>query len=281
MLAALSAGAIGLGAFAFEDLDNAISQEATQASLDGTAAPAELSTHTKMSEAAGLAALADFATATPTATFSPSPTATATPSPSPTATEVVVALATEPPPTETPVPPTETPEPPTATPEPPTATPDPPTATPEPPTPTPEPPTPTPTFAVPDNVPLLGEYVPPTATPTPTRTPADDPDEEVDADGPVAANATRYADSLEGNSMACGGAFDQDNQFVVAVSLAYDQAWKCGTQLEICGPGGCIVGVRTDTCPGCPGADIDMSRAGIDAVCGNQTGCAVTIRKVS
>jgi hypothetical protein len=79
--------------------------------------------------------------------------------------------------------------------------------------------------------------------------------------------------------MACGGVFDQDNAFVVAVSLQYDQTWPCGTQLEICGSAGCIIGVRTDTCPGCPGGDIDMSRAGLQAVCGNQTGCSVVIRK--
>lgn len=289
MLAVLSASAIGLGAFALQDLDNAISQDATQASLAGMQAfPAEPS-QSKMSESAAFSALADFVspTATPTGTPTPSPTATATPSPSPTptATEVVIALATEPPPTETPVPPTETPVPPTPTPEPPTPTPVPPTATPVPPTPTPVPPTPTPTLAIPANIPMLGEYVPPTATPTPTPTATPrrhrDEDERVDPDGTKTAYVTRYADSLEGNAMACGGTFDQDIQFVVAVGYEYDVAWPCGTQLEICGPAGCLNGVRTDTCPGCPGADLDLSRAGLDAVCGNQTGCAVTVKKTS
>jgi outer membrane biosynthesis protein TonB len=277
VLAALSAGAIGLGAFALEDLDSAISQEATQASLTPLDAPGT-SSQKSSSELAGLSAgldaLSDFSTATPTRT------ATATPSPSATATEVPP-TATEPPPTETPVPPTETPIPPTETAVPPTETPVPPTATPAPPTPTPEPPTPTPTVAVPENVPLLGDYVPPTATatPSPSATPSQEPGTQQDPDGAVTGYATRYADSLEGLTMACGGAFDQDNEFIVAVSLQYDKAWPCGTQLEICGSAGCIIGVRTDTCPGCPGGDIDMSRAGLQAVCGNQTGCSVVIRK--
>jgi outer membrane biosynthesis protein TonB len=278
VLAALSAGAIGLGAFALEDLDGAISQDATQASLTPLDAPGT-SSQKSSSELAGLSAgldaLSDFATATPTRT------ATATSSPSPTATEVPP-TATELPPTETPVPPTETPIPPTDTAVPPTETPVPPTATPVPPTPTPEPPTPTPTVAVPENVPLLGDYVPPTATPTATvtQTPSQGPNTGEGTEGLVAGNATRYADSLEGKTMACGGVFDQDNAYVVAVSLQYDQTWRCGDSLEICGSAGCITGVRTDTCPGCPGADIDMSRAGVQAVCGNQTGCAVVIRKV-
>ena len=283
VLAALSAGAIGLGAFALEDLDVAPSQEAGVTGLSSPPqSPGDSAQRVDSAAAglsAGLAALSDFETVTPTPTRTALPTSTATPPP-PTPTEL--------PPTETAVPPTETaPPPPTETPLPPTETPLPPTATPVPPTATPEPPTPTPTLAIPEGVPLLGEYVPPTVTPeppTPTRSPATatprTTDGPIDPDGPVSAYATRYADSLEGNSMACGGAFDQDNGFIVAVSLQYDQVWACGTQLEICGTAGCMIGVRTDTCPGCPGADIDLSRAGLQDVCGNQDGCVVTIRQL-
>jgi hypothetical protein len=238
---------------------------------------------------AGLDALADFeaATATPpaTATSSPSPTPEGVTSAEMAPTEMPV------PPIDTPLPPTETPAPPAATLEPtPTAlllspTPEPPTLTPEPPTLTPEPPTatlepPTPTFAVPSDIPLLGRFVP-TATPTATATmpPRQGPDLEPGPEGFVAAKVTRYADSLEGNTMACGGEFDQDNPYIIAVSLPYDTVWPCGTPLEVCGTAGCITGIRTDTCPGCPGADIDMTRAGVDAVCGNQTGCDVVIRE--
>jgi hypothetical protein len=129
---------------------------------------------------------------------------------------------------------------------------------------------------------LLGPFVPtPTATATPvaTETARQDPDVDEGTDGLVAGKVTRYADSLEGNTMACGGAFDQDNPYIVAVSLEYDTVWPCGTSLEICGSAGCITGIRTDTCPGCPGASIDMTRAGVDILCGNQSGCDVVIRR--
>ncbi len=295
----LSAGAIGLGAFALDDLDGGDPQEAISALIAAPPQSPEQTAHKSTSElsglGAGLDALADFASPSPTPTVTRTPTAT--PSPSPTPTEVPPTETPEPP-TETAVPATEEPveaavveAPPTEVPSevptevptevPPTETPAPATATPVPPTATPEPPTPTPTVALPENVPPLGIYVAPTATatPMPTATPSRERDARQDPEGEVEGYATRYADSLEGGSMACGGAFDQDNEFVIAVGYEYDKAWPCGTQLEVCGPAGCTLGVRTDTCPGCPGGDIDMSRAGLDAVCGNQTGCAVVIRK--
>jgi hypothetical protein len=136
-------------------------------------------------------------------------------------------------------------------------------------------------------VPLLGPLLPtPTPTPPPTATPIatesarQGPDAGQGTDGLVAGKVTRYADSLEGNTMACGGQFDQGNPFIVAVGLEYDVAWPCGTELEICGSAGCTTGVRTDTCWGCTGAHIDMTRAGVDAVCGNQAGCDVVIRRL-
>ena len=299
MLAVLSAGAFGIVAMALQDSAEPTTHVATQAGMSDSLPSFNTSASGNSKELAGLAALADFATSTPTRTPTRTPTATATASPTVTDTPVPTdtveaATATEPPPTDTPVPatdtpipPTDTPVPPTDTPVPPTATPVPPTPTPVPPTPTPVPPTATPTLAVPTNIPLLGDYVPPTATPvpptptsraaTPTATPRSNP--PINADGPVSGYATRYADSLEGNTMACGGIFNQDNTFIAAVSYLYDPVWPCGTQLEVCGPASCINVVRTDTCPGCAGADLDMSRSGLAAVCGNQGGCSVVIRR--
>lgn len=295
----MSAGAFGIGALALEDLDAVVSQGSTQPATTSFDSASRATSSELSGLSAGMSALADFPSATPTWTPSPTatatPTETATPEPSPTATEIILAAVEEPtealleptetpepePPTSTPVPPTETPVPPTATPVPPTATPIPPTATPVPPTATPLPPTATPTVAIPSNIPMLGDVVP-TATPTATARAAATATataSSINPDGPVSGYATRYADSLEGNTMACGGVFDQTNTFVVAVGYAYDTAWKCGTQLEVCGPAGCINGVRTDTCPGCAGAHIDLSRAGLNAVCGNQSGCNVVITR--
>lgn len=110
-------------------------------------------------------------------------------------------------------------------------------------------------------------------------------------EGAVAGNVTRYADdidakadeeyqSLEGMEMSCGGVFHRTDPTVVAVSSAMDETWPCGTTLEVCGAGGCVTAQRSDLCPGCADAQIDMSRAGVKAVCGNQTGCPVQIRRV-
>lgn len=296
----MTAGAFGIGAIALEDLESTLAQNTSSPDSVDDPPDIDASSHASSSHAlsgltAGMDALADFASPTATLTRTPAPTATPPPTetaePEPTATPMLLAavedaeeapseLPTEEPvpPSETPVPPTETPVPPTETPVPPTPTAVPPTPTPVPPTPTPVPPTPTPTVALPQNVPLLGQAPPsptPTNTPRATNTPASRPIN----DNGVQGYATRYADSLEGNPLGCGGTFYQDDKTVVAVGWEYDEVWRCGDALQVCGAAGCINGIRKDTCPGCPGADIDLSRAGLDAVCGNQDGCPVTITR--
>ena len=192
-----------------------------------------------------------------TATLSPTPTA----SPTSTAT----ATATLPPPTETPVPPTETPIAPTSTPEPPTATPTP--------TATPVPPTATPTATLP----------PPTPTPVP---PAPIPA----STGLLIGNVTPYADSLAGSTLGCNGYGDYDpgNPTIIAVGPDHYEDWPCGTNLGVCSidtatgiVSSCIVGVRQDSCPGCEGNHLDVSRAAFEILCGNNASrCTVVITTV-
>jgi hypothetical protein len=181
--------------------------------------------------------------ATPAATA----TATLTPSPTPTPT-----------PTQTPLPPTATAVPPTPTPVPPTPTPVPPTPTPVPPTPTPPPPTATP--------------IPPTAAPL--------------NPGLLLGSVTPYADSLAGSTLGCNGygAYDPDDPTVIAVGPAHYEDWPCGTSLGVCSVdtdtgviNSCIVGVRQDSCPGCPGNDLDLSRSAFEIVCPSGSRCTVII----
>jgi hypothetical protein len=53
----------------------------------------------------------------------------------------------------------------------------------------------------------------------------------------------------------------------------------CGSPLRICGPTGCIEGgVREDSCPQCWGDWVDLSTAGIAAVCGPEvSSCNVSV----
>jgi len=211
------------------------------------------------------------ATPTPVAPTS-TPSALPTPTPVPPTATPVPPTATLVPPTATPVLPTATPVPPTATPVPPTATPVAPTATPVPPTATPVPPTATP-------VPPTATSVPPTATPpppTPTSTPEEDP-----PPGLLNGTVTHYGVEFEGLPLACGGVYHTDDPTIIAVGPDHYADWPCGTPLEVCGPGGCIEGVRRDSCPGCAPNQLDLSEAGVFIVCGpGESTCAVTIREL-
>jgi hypothetical protein len=56
--------------------------------------------------------------------------------------------------------------------------------------------------------------------------------------------------------------------------------FPCGTPIEVCGPKGCINGIRKDACPGCAAYQVDLSTAGLTAVCGPNS-CAVRVRRLS
>jgi hypothetical protein len=112
--------------------------------------------------------------------------------------------------------------------------------------------------------------------PTATRTPLPF------VPGSVSGQATPYHDSLAGNRLGCAGAgpYSSTDLTVVAVSYAQHTLFPCGTKLEVCGQKGCIIGVRKDSCPACGSGDIDLSRAGFRAVCGNVNRCTVRTRSI-
>ena len=82
--------------------------------------------------------------------------------------------------------------------------------------------------------------------------------------------------------MGCAGAgpYSINDITVIAVSAAQHTMFPCGTRLEVCGQLGCITGYRKDSCPGCGNGDVDLSRAGFRAVCGNVNNCAVRTRSL-
>ena len=84
---------------------------------------------------------------------------------------------------------------------------------------------------------------------------------------------THYGDAFNGQTLGCGGGtYSSDNGGIVAVGPERNQEWPCGTVLRICGPGGCMIGERVDSCPGCDGYHVDLSEEGLYLVCGPGTG---------
>jgi hypothetical protein len=91
--------------------------------------------------------------------------------------------------------------------------------------------------------------------------------------------ATHYGPSFNGQPLGCGnGVYSSHDPSIVAVSPARYAEWPCGTQLQVCGPGGCVVATRQDACPGCHPNVVDLSEAANSIVCGGQPHtCSVTI----
>jgi hypothetical protein len=174
---------------------------------------------------------------------------------------------------------------PTETPEPePTATPTPvPTAVPSTPTPTTVPATATVAVAV-------GVLVTPVGGPSAATATATSGSSALRAAGPVSTvgpgpwtgDATPYHSSLAGNTMGCGEVFNPLDPTILAVGYALDTTVPCNAAVQVCGTATtvCLSMVRKDTCPGCPGTDVDLSRAAFDRVCGTTASrCTVTIKK--
>lgn len=101
--------------------------------------------------------------------------------------------------------------------------------------------------------------------------------------------ATHYGISYEGHSLGCPAitlpAGRRDNLYhssdrqIAAVPPSRYSTWPCGTPLQVCGAAGCIRVIRMDACPGCDAAGviIDLSEAGIEAVCGQLGRCQVSV----
>ncbi len=90
---------------------------------------------------------------------------------------------------------------------------------------------------------------------------------------------THYGESYNGQILGCGnGYYSSDNPTIVAVSPARYGEMPCGTQLQICGAGGCIIAVRQDACPGCSASLFDLSESAFMSVCGVDSGvCDATV----
>lgn len=99
--------------------------------------------------------------------------------------------------------------------------------------------------------------------------------------GAVKGYASAYHDSFTNKTMGCTGAgpYKPTDLTIVAVGPAMYEQFPCGTAIEVCGPKGCLTGVRKDTCPGCKSYHVDLSRSGLTAVCGPNA-CEVRVRRL-
>ena len=94
--------------------------------------------------------------------------------------------------------------------------------------------------------------------------------------------ATYYDESYNAQQLGCPGSglYDSANPAIVAVGPSHYLDIPCGTALTVCGAAGCIAGWREDACVGCTGDWVDLSEAGIMAVCGDVGSCHVDVSVV-
>lgn len=100
----------------------------------------------------------------------------------------------------------------------------------------------------------------------------------------VQLKVTHYGASYNGSVLGCSGAgyYSSVDDSIAAVGYPYSNEWPCGTALELANPvtQQTLVVIRKDTCPGCGANLIDLSEAGITAICGGLGGCTVTVRRL-
>lgn len=89
--------------------------------------------------------------------------------------------------------------------------------------------------------------------------------------------ATHYGESYNGSGMSCNGRpYWSSDTTLIALSYSDKQRFPCGTPLTVAGSAGTIQVTVTDTCGGCSN-QVDLSEAGIIAVCGSLGSCQVII----
>lgn len=134
------------------------------------------------------------------------------------------------------------------------------------------------------SVPTVVPAAPPMPTLTPTPFPRVAPPTVGVSPQPFGAyygTATHYGESYNGLTMGCGGTYWSTDPYILAVGPAMYAEWPCGTVLRITGPAGSLDIARSDSCPGCSGANIDLSEAGQAIICGQVgSNCRVSIERV-
>lgn len=123
----------------------------------------------------------------------------------------------------------------------------------------------------------------PELTPEPSPVKDDAPvasPEPADAPEGFWGEVTHYGESFNGLAMGCDGAgryYSWDVGVAAVPWPSRDSEWPCGTRFVVSGPTGSIHVVRTDSCPGCGSNHLDLSEAGMLAVCGYLGRCPVWI----
>jgi hypothetical protein len=92
---------------------------------------------------------------------------------------------------------------------------------------------------------------------------------------------THYGERFNDRTLGCFGygSYSSEDPSIVAVNPVLYGELPCGTLLELCGPGGCLIAARKDSCPGCRPDGFDLSEAAFAGVCGDADGvCTASVR---
>lgn len=90
--------------------------------------------------------------------------------------------------------------------------------------------------------------------------------------------ATHYGESYNGRGTYCGTTYWSMDTTIVALGPVYYSSYPCGTAVTVTGPSGSIQASVQDRCGGCT-YQIDLSEAGITAVCGSLGSCEVRVER--